>query len=39
MCVCVRACVYVMDCHATAQGSYPGGNGVYTELHVFRKGQ
>ena len=29
----------VMDCHATARGSIPGGNGVFTELHVLRKGQ
>ena len=29
----------VMDCHATAWGSNPGGNGVFTELHVLRKGQ
>ena len=29
----------VMDCHATARGSIPGGNGVKTELYVFRKGQ
>ena len=29
----------VMDCHATARGSIPGGNGVFTELHVFRYGQ
>ena len=29
----------VMDCHATARGSIPGGNGVKTELHVLRKGQ
>ena len=29
----------VMDCHATARGSNPGGNGVFTELHVLRKGQ
>ena len=28
-----------MDCHTTAQGSIPGGNGVFTELHVLRKGQ
>ena len=24
-----------MDCHATARGSIPGGNGVFTELHVL----
>ena len=29
----------VMDCHATAWGSIPGGNGVITELHVLCKGQ
>ena len=29
----------VMDYHATARGSIPGGNGVKTELHVLRKGQ
>ena len=29
----------VMDCHATTRGSIPGGNGVFTELHVLRKGQ
>ena len=29
----------VMDCHATARGSIPGGNGVFTELHVLCKGQ
>ena len=29
----------VMDCHATARGSMPGGNGVYTELHVLRCGK
>ena len=29
----------VMDCHATARGSIPGRNGVFTELHVLRKGQ
>ena len=29
----------VMDCQATAQGSIPGGSGVFTELHVLRKGQ
>ena len=28
----------VMDCHVTARGSIPGGNGVKTELHVLRKG-
>ena len=27
----------VMDCHTTARGSIPGGNGVKTELHVLRK--
>ena len=29
----------VMGCHATARGSIPGGNGLFTELHVLRKGQ
>ena len=29
----------VMDCHVTAQGSIPDGNGVFTEFHVLRKGQ
>ena len=29
----------VMDCHATARGLIPGGNGVKTELHVLRKEQ
>ena len=29
----------VMDCHTTALGSTPEGNGVFTELHVLRKGQ
>ena len=29
----------VMDCHATAQGSIPGGNGVKTKLHVLHMGQ
>ena len=29
----------VMDCHTTARGLIPGGNGVFTELHVLRKGQ
>ena len=29
----------VMDCHVTAQGSIPDRNGVFTELHVLRKGQ
>ena len=29
----------VMDCHATTRGSIPGGNSVFTELHVLRKGQ
>ena len=27
----------IMDCHA--QGSIPGGNGVFTELHILCKGQ
>ena len=29
----------VMDCHAMARGSIPGGNGVKAELHVLYKGQ
>ena len=29
----------VMDCHVAARGSIPGGNGVFTELHVLHKGQ
>ena len=29
----------VMDCHTTARGSIPGRDGVFTELHVLRKGQ
>ena len=29
----------VMDCHATARGSIPGWNGVFTELHVLHRGQ
>ena len=29
----------VMDCHARARGSIPAGNGIFTELHVLRKGQ
>ena len=29
----------VMDRHATARGSIPGWNGVFTELLVLRKGQ
>ena len=29
----------VMDCHAMARGSIPGGDGIFTELHVLRKGQ
>ena len=29
----------VMDCHATARASIPGGYGVLTELHVLRRGQ
>ena len=28
----------LMDCH-TAPGSIPGWDGVFTELHVLRKGQ
>ena len=27
------------SCHATARGSIPGRNSVFTELHVLRKGQ
>ena len=37
-----RACVgsdSVMDCHVTTRGLNPGGNGLFTELHVLRKGQ
>ena len=29
----------VMNCHATAPGSIPGRDGVFTELPVLRKGQ
>ena len=29
----------VMDCHATDLGSIPGGNVIFTKLHVLRKGQ
>ena len=29
----------VMNCHATAPGSIPGRDGVFTELHILRKGQ
>ena len=29
----------VIDCHVTARGLIPGGNGVFTELHVLHKGQ
>ena len=29
----------IMDCHATARGLIPGWDGVFTELHVLRKGQ
>ena len=49
VCVCVCVCVYlvelawrsgsVMDCHATAWGSIPGGNDIFTELHVLLKVQ
>ena len=28
-----------LNCHATAPGSIPGRDGVFTELHVLRKGQ
>ena len=30
---------YVMDYHAIARGSIPGGNGIITKLHVLCKGQ
>ena len=29
----------IMDCHAMARGSIPGGNGAFTELCVLCKGQ
>ena len=29
----------IMDCHATAPGSIPGRDGVFTEFHVHLKGQ
>ena len=29
----------VMDYHAAAHGSIPGGNGVKTKLHALRKGR
>ena len=29
----------VMNFYATAPGSIPGRDGVFTELHVLRKGQ
>ena len=29
----------VMNCHATAREAILSGNGVFTELHVLRKGQ
>ena len=29
----------VMDCHAMARSSIPGGNGVKTEIRILRKGQ
>ena len=29
----------VMNCHATAPGSIPGRDGVFTEFHVLCKGQ
>ena len=29
----------VIDCHAMVRGLIPGENGVFTELHVLRKGQ
>ena len=28
----------VMDCHTMARGSIPGWSGLFTELHVLRKG-
>ena len=31
--------ISVMDCHATARGSIPGGYGVLTELHILFKVQ
>ena len=41
MILCVVELVWhigsIMDCHATARGSIPGGNGILTELHVLRK--
>ena len=39
MCVCVWHRGSVMDCHATARGSIPAGIGIFTVLHVLRKGQ
>ena len=27
----------IMDCHASARGSIPGGNDLFTELHILRK--
>ena len=42
VCVCVELAWHsgnVMDCHATTRGLIPGRNGVFTELHVLRKGQ
>ena len=29
----------IMDCHAMARGSNPGGYGLFAELHVLHKGQ
>ena len=29
----------VMDCHGKTLGLIPDGNGVFTELHVLRKGR
>ena len=29
----------VIDCHTTAQGSSPGGNGVFTELYDLCNGR
>ena len=43
--ICIHTCVRVwrsgsvMDCYATARGAIPCGNGVFTELHVLRKGR
>ena len=43
--ICIYIYIYiwhggsVMDCQVTVRGSIAGGNGVFTELHVLRKGQ